>query len=84
MPDMDGLAVLRYLNQRNIRIPTILITGSSEADCLSDCLNAGAITCLIKPLDADQLIDTIKTIAVPSPTRFCLSVSDHWTVYGIS
>jgi len=66
MHGMSGLDVLKYLNQRSILIPTIVITGSGLAGCLSDCLNAGAITCLKKPLDADQLIDTIKKIAAPS------------------
>jgi CheY-like chemotaxis protein len=63
MPGMSGLDVLKHLGQRHIRIPTIVITGSNLADCSSDCLNAGAITCLRKPLDADQLIQTINRIS---------------------
>jgi CheY-like chemotaxis protein len=59
MPGISGLDVLKDLNQRNIRIPTIVITGSNATDCHSECLNAGAITCLRKPLDAEQLIQTI-------------------------
>ena len=30
MPEMDGLDVLKCLNQRNFRIPTIIITGHPE------------------------------------------------------
>ena len=76
MPGMNGLDVLKYLNQRNIHIPTIVITGSG-ADCRSDCLNAGAITCLKKPLDADQLIDAIKMIGASSQLDPLLSFGDQ-------
>ena len=63
MPGMSGLDVLKYLDHRQIRIPTIVITGSNAVDCSSDCLNAGAIACLRKPLDAHQLIQTINRIS---------------------
>jgi two-component system response regulator FixJ len=77
MQGMNGLDVLKYLNQRNIHIPTIVITGSSQAGCRSDCLNAGAITYLKKPLDADQLIDAIKMIGASSQLDPLLSFGDQ-------
>jgi FixJ family two-component response regulator len=63
MPEMNGLDVLKYLNRRHIRIPTIVITGSGATDLCSDCLNAGAMIFLDKPLDADQLIRSIEKIS---------------------
>lgn len=66
MPGTSGLDVLNYFIQRHVHIPTIVITGSNQADCCLACLNAGAITCLEKPLDAGQLIEAINRISETS------------------
>ena len=63
MPEMDGVEVLKYLDQRHIRIPSIVITGSDEAGSRATCLNAGATGYLSKPVDAAQLIQMIDRIS---------------------
>lgn len=62
MPGMNGLDVLKYLGQRQIRIPTIMITAHDEAGLRSACLNAGALAYLNKPLNPEHLIRTIGKI----------------------
>ena len=62
MPGMSGLDVLKYLNQRQIRIPTIVITGHDEKHSRAACMNAGAVAYLLKPLDVEMLVDTIERI----------------------
>jgi len=62
MPDMSGLDVLKYLNQRQIRIPTIVITGHDVKNSREACMNAGAVSYLLKPLDVELLVDTIENI----------------------
>ena len=62
MPDMSGLDVLKYLNQRQIRIPTIVITGHDVKNSREACMNAGAVAYLLKPLDVELLVDTIENI----------------------
>jgi FixJ family two-component response regulator len=62
MPGMSGLEVLKELNQRGIRIPTIIITGHDDKTARDACIEAGAAACQLKPLDAEQLIGTIRTI----------------------
>jgi FixJ family two-component response regulator len=62
LPGSSGLEILKYLQQRHIRIPTIIITGSGETGSRSVCLKAGAVAYLTKPLDADQVIQTIRTV----------------------
>jgi FixJ family two-component response regulator len=62
MPEMSGLDVLKCLNQRHIRIPTIVITGHDEKYSREACMNAGAVAYVLKPLDADILIETIENI----------------------
>ena len=67
MPGMNGLDVLKYLGQRHIRIPTIIMTAHNEAGLRSACLNAGAIAFLSKPLNPEQLIQTINRISESAP-----------------
>jgi FixJ family two-component response regulator len=62
MPGTSGLDVLKKLRQRQIRIPTIIITGHGEAGSRSACLDAGADAYLSKPLDVEQLIQTIGNV----------------------
>ena len=65
MPRMSGLDVMKYFNQRHIRIPTIVITGHDEKHSRGACMNAGAIAYLLKPLDAELLVETIENICGP-------------------
>jgi len=69
MPEMSGLEVLNHLGQEYSRIPTIIITGYDGNGVREACINAGAAAYLLKPLDADQLIETIADICrnPPSP-----------------
>ena len=69
MPGMSGLDVLKYLNQRQIRIPTIVITGHDEKNSREACLNAGAVAYLLKPLDVELLVDTITNICGAKRSR---------------
>src|SRR5678815_2521066 len=46
MQGMSGLDILKYLAQRHIRIPTMVITGHDAPGSRAACLNAGAIAYL--------------------------------------
>ena len=62
MPGTSGLAVLNYLHQRQICIPTIVITGHDEKTSCEACMNAGAIAYMLKPLNADRLIEMVENV----------------------
>jgi FixJ family two-component response regulator len=59
IPGMNGLSILKYLSQRGLRIPTIIITAHNDPNLRSVCFDAGAFAYLNKRLDAGQLIQTI-------------------------
>jgi len=65
--EMDGLEVLKYLDQRHIRIPTIVMTGYNDEASRQACKKAGVVAYLAKPLDADQLIRMIEKVAACQP-----------------
>jgi CheY-like chemotaxis protein len=59
MPGMNGFDVLKYLDRRGLRVPTIVISAEDEAHSRENCLVAGAMAYLRKPLDADELLKAI-------------------------
>ena len=63
MPEMSGLDVLKYLERQHIHISTIVITGHDAAGSREASLKSGAVAYLLKPLDAEQLIDTIVNVS---------------------
>lgn len=60
MPGIDGIEVLRRVKQTNPDIEVIILTGhGSEAD-RTTCLELGAFAYLQKPVDIDNLSETIR------------------------
>lgn len=59
MPGMTGLELQAELTKRSINIPIIFITASEDAQIYEQAINAGAISCLIKPFNNEDLLDSI-------------------------
>lgn len=49
MPGMTGLELLQKLNERNVKLPVIMITGFAEVPLAVEAMRAGAVTFLEKP-----------------------------------
>ena len=60
MPGMGGLDALRSLDHPSFRVPVIIITGHDEPETRAQCLSAGAIDYLCKPLDDEALLSAIQ------------------------
>lgn len=60
MPDMTGLEVIEALARRELRIPTILMTGRTDSHLRARAVNYGVVALLDKPLDHDSLIDALE------------------------
>ena len=69
MPGMDGIETLRQLKQSPAltNIPVIMITGKSERSVVADCVKAGAVDFVVKPLDRDKLIAKVACWLHPEP-----------------
>ncbi|MEO8623503.1 MAG: sigma-54 dependent transcriptional regulator, partial [bacterium] len=55
MPKLDGLALLRELQQRSIPTECIIITGQATVDSAVQAMQQGAYDYIEKPLNADKL-----------------------------
>lgn len=61
MPELNGLETLRRLKASDLftEIPVMMITGQSDKDLVVECLKAGAMDFVVKPLDREVLLKKV-------------------------
>jgi two-component system response regulator len=64
MPRMDGLEVLQALRQdeRLKRVPVVILSSSREESDLARSWDLGVNAYVVKPVDADQFFQAVKTL----------------------
>lgn len=60
MPEISGLELQRLLNEQNILIPTIIITGHGDVPLAVRAMKAGAMDVIEKPFNDQTLLDSIE------------------------
>jgi FixJ family two-component response regulator len=60
MPTMDGLELQRNLNQKNIKIPIIFITGHGNVPMSVKAMKSGALDFIEKPFAKKDLLNSIQ------------------------
>ena len=63
MPGLSGLDVLQQLTRTRVPVRVIVITAYDEPETQTQCLAAGALAYLRKPLDEQVLLGAIRTTA---------------------
>jgi FixJ family two-component response regulator len=76
MPQMNGFELLRRLQDRNIRLPAILLTNHATARVRARAGAAGVQLVLEKPLMDDDLVDSILTIVTSDAGRMPLETPE--------
>jgi two-component system response regulator FixJ len=61
MPDMNGVDLLRRLNDLNVRLPVIVITGHGDVQLAVEAMKAGAADFIEKPFDDEVLLAAIRS-----------------------
>jgi FixJ family two-component response regulator len=61
MPGLSGLDVLQQLTRTSVPVRVIVITAHDEPETQTQCLAAGALAYLRKPLDEQVLLSAIRT-----------------------
>ncbi|MGG6284008.1 response regulator [Leptolyngbya sp. AN03gr2] len=74
LPGEDGFSLLRQIRQMSLgqikRVPVVAVTGFVSCDLLSEVQQAGFQECLLKPVDLDRLLQTVKTLTSPKLVEF--------------
>ena len=60
MPYVDGEAILDQITSQNHHIPIIIITGRIDAETAVECMKSGAFDYIVKPVDENRLIASVK------------------------
>jgi len=60
MPEMDGLALQRRLQELGIRLPVIVMTGHGDVPIAVQALKAGAADFIEKPFDDETLLIAVR------------------------
>ncbi len=71
LPKMDGIAILeRFMCNRMAYRPHVIITSSLSTDKMAQkCMSLGAEYFMIKPVNFDSVVSTIKTLCDTSPIQ---------------
>jgi two-component system chemotaxis response regulator CheY len=71
MPGMDGLEVLRRIRAegRYANVPVVMVTTEAELPFVDDAFNAGASEYLMKPFDAQTLLEKLLLLGVDPEIR---------------
>jgi len=62
MPRMDGLQLIKQINEEKINCKTIVISGYSEFEYAQKALNYGARAYILKPINEDELAEMVKFV----------------------
>jgi two-component system chemotaxis response regulator CheY len=59
MPKKDGLTVLKEIIEKNSQAKIVLITASDDQKIINQCLQIGAVSCISKPFDFNEVLKQI-------------------------
>ncbi|MEK9629074.1 MAG: response regulator [Nitrospinota bacterium] len=66
MPELDGFAVLKTLQEQGSKIPVVVLTSDIQAPVREQCLGLGANVFLNKPFNQNQMKQALEEIWGPS------------------
>lgn len=68
MPVMDGTQALEKMKEQGLNVNVILMTAFTEKDVIDNAYKNGAIKCIIKPFDVEEIRELIhETLAKACP-----------------
>jgi DNA-binding NtrC family response regulator len=75
LPDMDGLRALRLITERPLAPPVVMLTALSQPRLVKESILAGACDYIVKPIEAAELIGTLRTAVAGADARRAASAA---------
>jgi RNA polymerase sigma factor (sigma-70 family) len=69
MPGIDGLSAQRQLAARDLDVPIIVVTGSSDVAHAVSAMKQGAVDYLVKPFEPEALLEKVRSAAAEGRER---------------
>lgn len=68
LPDGDGISLLKWIKEKELSLPFIMMTSYADIQTAVQAIKAGASDYIAKPLNPDELLGKIKEIIQPVPS----------------
>ncbi len=79
MPVMDGIAFVRRVQELGLDCAVVILSGYKEFDYVKGTLEGGAFAYLLKPIDDDELIETVRrALQQLEQRRRAIRREQHW------
>lgn len=62
MPNMDGLQALKKIRENDPNAKVVMCTAMGQEGMVVDAIKSGAKDFIVKPFNADRIVQTVKTI----------------------
>ncbi|GAB6041704.1 response regulator transcription factor [Endothiovibrio diazotrophicus] len=70
MPEMSGLELMKKLNERDVYLPTIMMTAHGDVPMAVRAMKSGALDFVQKPFNEQELLESVqKALSVDERTR---------------
>jgi two-component system, LuxR family, response regulator FixJ len=79
MPDIDGVELLRRLNQAGMMLPAIVVTGHGDVQMAVEAMKNGALDFIEKPFSDETLIESIQRAVDRASSRLDAEVEGNRT-----
>ena len=76
MPEMDGMELQRKLLARGLGLPIVFLTGHGDIPMSVRAIKDGAVDFLTKPVDAQALLDAVRSALVLAGKRYQAALDD--------
>lgn len=83
MPGLDGLDLLREVQQRYPRLPVVIMTAHSDLDSAVSAFEGGAFDYLAKPFDTDEAVNLARRAMESVQAESAVAASSDESVPGI-
>lgn len=88
MPKKDGLDVLKYIKEKNIHTPVVMISGHGDLETAVQAMRLGAYDYISKPPDLNHLLQTVRSalqvVNKPTPSLKVKALPKKYTMIGNS
>jgi two-component system response regulator YesN len=64
MPIMDGISLIKKINELNIKVKVIILSGYNEYEYLKEAIKYNVESYLLKPIDQNELISILKSTII--------------------